>query len=275
MTMTRDRDRHKLLRLVYLDIIGCQGWLVPQEFASSVSPDFGPSRRRGGRASKITSEHYPLHCALLKAASLAQGSGRKVGPTFHESACGEASFEDYCSGAVQRTDKYRCSHFAPASRFLKVSRSFSELLPLLLQHSRDSFPGPPLLLYTSYHSTLCIEVLWMGLPGTAQGGPSLRSSWLLVLPLSTGLTALCVPICVESNPLAGRTPNLKSSLPCLAFSHDRSHSPYIFEIPNIVWELMRAKLPNTGLGTHESAKVPNTCLGTHESEGPKHWFGNS
>ena len=36
--------------------------------------------------------------------------------------------------------------------------------------------------------------------------------------------AMCMPSRVLSTPLPGRTPSLKSSLPCLAFSHDSSQS---------------------------------------------------
>jgi len=38
---------------------------------------------------------------------------------------------------------------------------------------------------------------------------------------------LCVPICVVSVLFPGRTPILKSSLPCLAASHDSSYSSLI------------------------------------------------
>jgi hypothetical protein len=100
----------------------------------------------------------------------------------------------------------------------------------------------------------------MGLPGTAQGGQSLGSSWQLVLPLSTRLMALCVPICVESNPLPSRTPSLKSSLPLLA----------LFPVPNIVWELMSAKVPN---GVWELVSAKSRCLGADECESPKQCWG--
>jgi hypothetical protein len=36
MTVTRGCERYKFLRLVNLNISGCQGWLVHQECASSV-----------------------------------------------------------------------------------------------------------------------------------------------------------------------------------------------------------------------------------------------
>ena len=54
----------------------------------------------------------------------------------------------------------------------------------------------------------------------------------LILPVRvcvmTELIALCVPMCVLRSPFPGRTPSLKSSLPCLAFFHDTSHSSFIF-----------------------------------------------
>ena len=43
----------------------------------------------------------------------------------------------------------------------------------------------------------------------------------------TELIALCVPVCVVSTFFPGRTPSLKSSLPCLAVSQDSSHSSLI------------------------------------------------
>lgn len=52
----------------------------------------------------------------------------------------------------------------------------------------------------------------------------------LILPVRicviTELIALCVPMCVVSLSFPGQTPSLKSSLPCLAFSQDRSYSPF-------------------------------------------------
>lgn len=48
----------------------------------------------------------------------------------------------------------------------------------------------------------------------------------------TELIALCVPICVGSVPFPGRTPILKSSLPCLAVSQAASHSSFI------VWRMI-------------------------------------
>jgi hypothetical protein len=58
----------------------------------------------------------------------------------------------------------------------------------------------------------------------------------LILPIRicviTELIALCVSLCILSRALPGRTPSLKSSLPCLAFSQDCSYSS------PIVWRMV-------------------------------------
>ena len=59
-------------------------------------------------------------------------------------------------------------------------------------------------------------------------GRSSKSTLLFKMTSYTKATmnniAMCMPSRVLSTPLPGRTPSLKSSLPCLAFSHDSSQS---------------------------------------------------
>ena len=87
----------------------------------------------------------------------------------------------------------------------------------------------------SLHSSRMWRTVWRPWPHGHSSVSVLLMAWRyarrLILPVRicviTELIALRTPACVVSMPLPGRTPSLKSSLPCLAFSHDSSQSPRI------------------------------------------------
>jgi len=116
----------------------------------------------------------------------------------------------------------------------------------------------------------------------------------LILPVRicviTELIALCVPLCVVSDPFLGRTLSLKSSLPCLAFSQDTSYSSLI--VCRMVDFVVAVKVrsdsgsgcgsgfvcafrlwPAASLAARSATSLPGTptCAGIHQSWTSQPW----